>query len=176
MSILGNEQRYGLVAQALHWITAILVVWAWLIAGTWGRGGDESPIMSLHQTLGFTIFVLVVLRLLWRLFDTRPADPPMPRVLAILGRVSQWLLYGLLIAVPLSAIVGTQLEGDALRVYGMELGPFLPSSRQVGHDMLENHQLFADALIWLAGLHAAAAIFHHFVLRDRVLKQMLPVG
>jgi cytochrome b561 len=176
MSIVGNEQRYGFVAQAFHWVTAILVVWAWLIAGTWGRGGDESPIMALHQTLGFTIFVLVLVRLLWRFFDTRPADPPMPALLAIAGRVSHWLLYGLLVAVPLSAIMGSWFEGHSVNVYGWALGPLVASSRSLGHEILEYHELFGDVLIWLAGLHAAAAIFHHLVLRDRVLRQMLPVG
>lgn len=176
MSVIGNERRYGFVAQGLHWLTAILVLWAWLIAGTWGRGGDSSPVMALHQTLGFTVFLLVLARLVWRFFDTRPNEPEMPIVLSFVAKVSHWLLYALLVAIPLTAIVGSSLEGHSITIYGNAIGPWLSTSRHLGHQILEYHQLLGTTLIWLAGVHAAAAIFHHLVLRDRVLRQMLPVG
>ena len=175
MSIIGNERRYGLAAQALHWVTAVLVLAAWLIAGTWGRD-QTSPILALHQSIGFTVFVLVLLRLVWRLFDTRPTEPAMPTWMSLAGRVSHWLLYGLLVAIPLTAIVGSWLEGHSITVYGNAIAPMIGASRGVGHLMLEIHQLLGTTLIWIAGLHAAAAIFHHFFLKDRVLRQMLPVG
>ena len=175
MSIIGNERRYGLVAQALHWTTAVLVLWAWLIAGTWGRGGQASSVFTLHQTLGFAVLVLV--RLVWRFFDRRPEDPPVPAVMALAGKVSHWLLYGLLVAIPTTAMAGSWLEGHSITVYGIgAIGPFLTTSRSLGRLILEIHQLLGTTLIWIAGLHAAAAIFHHFFLKDRVLRQMLPVG
>jgi cytochrome b561 len=175
MSVFGTENRYGLVAQAIHWVTALLVLSAWLIAGSWGRD-ETAPVMGLHQSLGFTVFLLVLVRLVWRLFDTRPPKPAVPGLMAFAARVSHWLLYALLVLVPLSAIVGTWREGHDLLVYGNEIAPMIATSRRLGHQILEIHQLLADALIWLAGFHALAAIFHHLVLRDRVLRQMLPVG
>lgn len=175
MSIIGNERRYGLVAQAFHWVTAALVLWAWLIAGTWGRD-ETSAVMGLHQSIGFTVFVLVLLRLVWRLFDTRPAEPSVPTWMGLAGKASHWLLYGLLVAIPLSAIVGSWLEGHSLMLYGNEVAPLLGTSRRLGHQILDIHERMGTILIWLAGLHAAAAIFHHVFLRDRVLRQMLPVG
>jgi cytochrome b561 len=175
MSVFGSERRYGLIAQGLHWVTAILVLWAWLIAGTWGRD-DTSPIMGLHQSIGFTVFVLVLLRLVWRFFDMRPAQPEMPGFMAFASKISHWLLYALLVAIPLSAIVGSWLEGHSLMLYGAEVAPWLSESRRVGHQILNIHEKMGTILIWLAGLHALAAIFHHVFLRDRVLRQMLPVG
>jgi cytochrome b561 len=175
MSAFGSENRYGLVAQALHWVTAVLVLWAWLIAGTWGRD-ESSSVMGLHQSLGFTVFVLVLARLVWRMFDTRPVKPPMPGVMAFAASVSHWLLYALLVAVPLSAITGSWLEGHSLMLYGTEVAPLLSESRRLGHQILNVHERMGTILISLAGLHALAAIFHHVFLRDRVLKQMLPVG
>lgn len=176
MSIVGSENRYGLIAQALHWATALLVLVTWLIAGTWGRD-EASPLMTLHQTLGFTVFVLVLVRLLWRQIDRRPDEPAMPRLMALVARASHWLLYGLVVAIPLTAIVGSWLEGHAITIYGFgAIGPWLGESRHLGHQILDLHQVLGTTLIWLAGLHAVAALFHHFFLKDRVLRQMLPVG
>lgn len=175
MSLLGNESRYGLVAQALHWATAILALAAWLIAGAWGRD-ETAPIMGVHQSIGFTVFILVLLRLVWRLFDKRPPKPAMPGLMAFAARFSHWLLYALMVAVPLSAIVGSWREGNALMIYGGEIEPLISASRRIGHQILDIHHRLATVLIALAGLHAAAAIFHHLVLKDRVLRQMLPVG
>jgi cytochrome b561 len=78
--------------------------------------------------------------------------------------------------VPLSAIVGSWLEGHSLMLYGTEVEPMLAASRRAGHQILNVHQRMGTILISLAGLHALAAIFHQVFLRDRVLKQMLPVG
>jgi cytochrome b561 len=175
MSILGNERRYGIIAQGFHWLTFVLVAWAWLIAGTWERD-ETSAAMGLHQSLGFTVFVLVVLRLVWRAFDRRPAGTPMPGFIAFAGKASHWLLYALLVAIPLTAIVGSWLEGHSLMLYGNAVAPLIATSRRAGHQILEIHQLLGTTLMWVAGFHAAAAIFHHMVLRDRVLRQMLPVG
>lgn len=175
MTVFGTEIRYGLVAQALHWVTAILVLTAWLIAGTWR--GNNSYLLTLHQTLGFAVFILVLVRLVWRWFDKRPTTPAIPSIMAFASRVTQWLLYALLFAVPATAIAGPWLEGHSITVYGIgAIGPFLTTSRSLGHEILDIHQLLGTTIIWVAGLHAAAAIFHHVFLKDRVLRQMLPVG
>lgn len=170
MTLFGTKLRYGTVAQAFHWATVLLIAAAWLVAGH-----DRSPTMMLHQTLGTAIVVVVVLRLLWRAFDRRPDDVPMPKTMALASRLLHGLLYLLLLAIPLSAIAGTQLEGHALQLYGFgPVGPFLATSRHLGHQILEAHQLIGTLIIWLAGLHAAAALYHHYFLKDRVLKTMLP--
>ena len=177
MSIVGNENRYGLIAQGLHWVTALLVLSAWLIAGTWQHNANGAMLLTLHQTLGFAVFVLVLVRLAWRQVDRRPEEPPMPSLMALAAQASHWLLYGLLVAIPLTAIVGSWLEGHAITIYGFgAIGPWLAESRRLGHQILEVHQVLGTMLIWIAGLHAAAALFHHFFLKDRVLRQMLPVG
>ena len=79
MSVFGNEQRYGAIAQAIHWLTAILVLATWLVAGTWEGGHPEMKV--LHETLGLAVFALVLVRVLWRHVDVRPKE-----VIDALGR------------------------------------------------------------------------------------------
>jgi cytochrome b561 len=169
MSLFGTELRYGAVAQIFHWLTVILVLGAWLVAE-----GDRSPTIALHETLGLAVIVLTILRLLWRFADRQPDPVPMPRVMAIASKSLQGLLFLLLLGLPISGALGTQLEGHPLLLFGAQLGPFVERSRALAHNILEVHQLLGDAIIWLAGLHAVAALLHHFLMKDRVLKQMLP--
>src|SRR5262249_54403955 len=107
--------RYSGIAQALHWATAVLV----LLAFIYGPGGSEQRVYSvapdfdgqLHETLGMSVFVLVILRVLWRAFDQRPPAPLVPRWMDFAATTIQAALYVLLFVVPLTAISGAWLEG-----------------------------------------------------------------
>ena len=179
MTPFSTGARYGVVVQAFHWLTAILVVAAY----TFGPGGNEERVYSpardfdrqLHETLGLCLLAIVLLRLLWRAFDARPEDIPMPHWMKILSRATHGLLYALLIAVPLTAIAGAWLEGHPVTPLGnVAIGPFLAKAHDVGQSIATLHTWLGDAILWVAGLHAAAALYHHFILKDRVLLSMLP--
>jgi cytochrome b561 len=171
--------RYSAVAQAIHWATAILV----LVAFIFGPGGSEQRVYSaaqnfdrqLHETLGLCVLVLVVLRVLWRRVDTRPAALSVSRWMNLAAKAVQVVLYVLLFAVPLTSITGAWLEGHPLTLLGgVEVAPFFPSSHALGAWFASLHTWLGDAILWVAGVHALAALYHHFVLRDRVLISMLP--
>ena len=177
MSITGTDARYGAVAQTFHWLTAILVVAAYALS----EDGPHSFIYSeanaaalkLHESLGVAVFALVLLRLLWRAVDRAPQDPPMPAWMHRASTLTHWGLYALLLAVPLTAIFGAWADGHPVMVY--RLGPVGPFFGDSGLGFLARiHGLAGEFILWLAGLHAAAAISHHVILRDRVLKSMLP--
>ncbi len=178
-SMSGIDARYGAVAQAVHWITAICV----LVAFIYGPGGSETRVYSsardfdrqLHETLGLAIFLLVAARLLWRTVDRRPDPPDNPRWMRMASKVVQALLYLLLFALPITAVTGAWLEAHPLTLLGgLEIGPFLGPAHDMGASVAELHGWLGDAIMWLAGIHAAAAICHHVLLRDGVLLSMLP--
>lgn len=171
--------RYSPMTQALHWLTAVLV----LIAFVYGPGGPEQHVYAasrdfdrqLHETLGLSVFFLTLLRLVWRLADRRPAPLPMARWMRLSSKAVQGLLYLLLFAVPLSAISGAWLEGHPLTLLaGVQVAPAIAASHATGETIAEIHGWLGDAILWLAGLHAAAALLHHHLFRDRVLVAMLP--
>ncbi len=171
--------RYGTVAQIFHWVTAMLV----LLAFIYGPGGSEQRIYALaadfdrqlHETLGMSVFVLVVLRVLWRMIDTRPDPISSPRWMELSAKGAQGALYLLMFALPITAVTGAWLEGHPVTLLaGVQIAPLLGLSHGAGATLATLHGWLGDAILWLAGLHALAAIFHHFVLKDGVLVSMLP--
>jgi len=179
MATVVKRLRYSAVAQCLHWLTAMLVV----IAFIYGPGGSEQRVYSLakefdrqvHETLGISVLALTLIRLTWRLSDAKPDPPPMPRWMGRLSSLFHATLYVLLVGVPLTAIAGAWLEGHPLTLlYNVRIGPLLAESHELGRAIASTHTWLGDAILWVAGAHAAAALLHHFVLRDGVLRSMLP--
>ena len=171
--------RYRRFAQVLHWTTAILV----LVAFIYGPGGSEQRVYSsardfdrqFHETLGLCVFAVVVIRLLWRTIDVQPDAPEASRWMRIASKLVHSSLYVLLFALPITAITGAWLEGYPLTLLaGLEVTPILPRSHDLGALIAVIHTWLGDVLMWLAGLHAVAAIYHHFILKDNVLVSMLP--
>jgi cytochrome b561 len=172
-------ERYGVVAQFLHWATAILVLAAYI----YGPGGSEERVYSpardfdreLHETLGLCVFALVAIRVLWRAFDRRPDPPEVPRWMGLAAKSVQVALYVLLFAVPLTAITGAWLEGHPLTLLaGAKIQPLLALSHDTGGTVAEIHTWLGDTILWVAGLHAVAGLYHHFFIRDDVLVSMVP--
>jgi cytochrome b561 len=174
-----SPTRYGPVAQSFHWATAVLV----LIAFLYGPGGSEQRVYSavrdfdrqLHETLGLCVLALVALRLLWRLVNGRPDPVQVSRWMGFAAKAVQVALYILLFAVPLTAMTGAWLEGHALTLLGgLAIAPPIAVAHAAGAQIAWIHTWLGDAILWLAGLHALAALVHHFILRDGVLLSMLP--
>jgi cytochrome b561 len=181
MKFISTPTRYGAAAQIFHWLTVALVGAAYLISS----GGPEVRVYSperatqlgLHETIGMCVIAVLVLRLLWRLIDHVPQEPEMPAWMLFSTRLVHWLLYALLAAIPLTAIAGAWYEGHPVTFLGVgEIAPLLAPAHAFGQSLMELHTTLGNVIIWVAGLHAAAALFHHFVLRDRVLLSMLPFG
>jgi cytochrome b561 len=179
MAAFGTRLRYGAVAQLFHWATAVLVVAAFV----YGPGGSEQRVYSLardfdrqlHETLGLAVLGLALLRLAWRAFDAAPEDPPAPPWMRFSSKIVQAAMYVLLLLLPLTAISGAWLEGHPLTLLGsIRIGPWLAEQHSLGSAIAAIHGWLGDAILWVAGGHAAAALYHHFVLRDGVLRSMLP--
>jgi cytochrome b561 len=176
-----SESTYSAPAQVFHWLTAIVVG----VAFAYGLGGSEQRVYlpsrdferQLHESLGMAVLLLTALRLLWKLFDQRPVPLKMPRWMERASGAMQALLYLLLFAVPVSAMVGAWLEGhDVTLLAGIVFTSPLASSHDLGVRISELHTWLGDAILWIAGAHALAAIYHHAILKDATLVSMLPAS
>jgi cytochrome b561 len=179
MTMRSSRLRYGAVTQLFHWLTVALVGTAYSVS----PGGSEQRVYSaafdsareMHETIGIVLFGLVLLRILWRLFEPTPKPPPMPPWMKLSASAAHLALYALLLAIPLTAIAGAWLENHPLTIFGIgDIGPMLSPVPGLGQSVAYIHTILGNVIIWLAGFHAAAALFHHYVLRDHTMTSMLP--
>lgn len=172
-----TSSRYGAVTQALHWLTATLVLAAFVIS----KGDSHSlyaaeadGVRRIHETLGIMVFVAVVSRALWGLFDETPALPSMAPWVRVASKFVHFSLYALLILIPATAAIGTWLVGIPITLVGFDIPPQISRARELGQMIMALHSKLAIAILWISGAHAIAALFHHFYLCDDVLRSMLP--
>jgi cytochrome b561 len=176
-----SAARYGAVAQGLHWLIAALVLTmfglGWYMADL-PLGQQKLDLYQLHKSLGLTIFALVVLRLGWRLGH---APPPLPAALPAWERTvakgAHVLFYVILLVQPLIGLVQSNAANFPVVVWGvLPLPALIGTNEALGETLVEVHELVARALLVLILLHVAAALRHHFILKDDVLRRMLPAS
>ncbi len=180
MAGAATGDRYTRVAIAFHWIIAALVLWN--LMG--GLGGDILPkslsgfFWSGHKAIGIAVLFLSIARLAWRLGHRPPPLPAMPRWQVVVGHITHWLFYALIILMPLSGWLFTSasMKRQPISVFGLFDIPFLPVAQgpQAGAVPHAFHEYAGWLLAALAALHIAAALKHHFVDRDRTLARILP--
>jgi cytochrome b561 len=180
-----SSSHYDALSRAFHWLTAIAVLIAFVLGpehfGREMRQGLDPATRSdivWHETLGIAVFVLTLLRLLW--VALRPAAPQFEAAgwMLTLSKLMHLALWALLLVLPMSALLALGSEGHPLTLLGgvrVDQMPLIADSALAKlADWGDVHGLLGDALIWLAGLHAVAAIYHHVALKDGVLLSMLP--
>ncbi len=180
MLMNNSSKGYGAIPQAIHWLTVILVAVAWAL-GLFGdvlpKGTPRAVGLFVHISAGLAVMALLVFRLAWNLANRPPGAEPTGLGVWVdrLGQGAHYLLYGLLIAVPIAGIVLQFARGDALSIFGIaEIASPWVRDRAFAGSVKEVHEILAHTLMMVAGFHAAAALFHHWVLRDRTLAKMLP--
>lgn len=181
MSIRSGPDAWGSLAKLFHWSIATLVIGN-LSLGLWMVELDASAqkmrSYGLHKSIGISVLGLMLLRLLWRALDQRP--PPPPGMSPLARRVSRILhggFYVLLLALPLSGWLYNSAANFPLRWFGLINLPRLsaadPVLKQLAHTA---HLVLAFVVIAAVLLHVSAALKHHLLDRDQVLRRMLPFG
>jgi len=184
MQSVAEIRRYGMMPQFLHWMTVVLVIVAWGL-GTFGddlpKGAARATGLFLHISAGLVVLAAVVMRLVWRVVDPPPEAEPnkldgwLGAIADPAAQVAHLALYALLFVVPIAGIVAQFARGEALPLFGaMDIASPWERDRAFAHTVTEIHEIAANALVIVAGLHAVAAMIHHFVLGDSTLVRMLP--
>jgi len=171
--------HYTATAKSLHWLMALLI-FGLLALGFYMADLPLSPeklqFYSWHKWAGVSVFVLVWLRLFWRVTHRPPAFAASlsatQQTLAHLGHLA---LYLLMIAIPVSGWLMSSAKGVQTVWFGvLPLPDLLGRDKALGKQLAEMHSALNIGLLVLVGVHAAAALMHHVVHKDDILRRMLP--
>jgi cytochrome b561 len=173
-----RDERYDSIQIGLHWLTAALVIAAicliWAVMLT-PRGDLHTTLFFLHRSCGVSVFALTALRLGWRLIHGAPPPPAsVPVWQQRAGSATHWLLYTLLIVMPITGFVDSAASGHAVSFFFLFDLPLLPENKPLADLFGDVHATLQWVVYGVIVLHTAAALRHHFVIGDGVLRRMLP--
>jgi cytochrome b561 len=179
---LGNTRDgYGAVAKFLHWAIVILIIAQYVIiesAEDLPDGIEKLSIITRHKSLGMLVLLLVVARIGWKLVNRgKPAPVAMPPWQRISAAAGHGLLYLLILLQPLSGWAMSSAANYPVTLFGWFQFPALVAPNHDLHEGLEElHEVLFYAMVVIAVVHVAAALYHHFWLKDDTLRRMLPLG
>ncbi|HYG43923.1 MAG TPA: cytochrome b [Bordetella sp.] len=161
----------------LHWLTALLVVALFAMAQVWESMPHGTPmrksLQGLHVSLGLLLTAVIVLRMAWRATGGQRLAPASHGVLQVSAKTMHYALYLLLAAQIVLGFLFRWAQGEPFTFFGwFSIPKLLPLTRDQRHVFGDLHNLVAWLIIVLAGLHALAALFHHYLLRDGLLRRM----
>ena len=187
MDFKNTAERYGVVSQALHWLIVALIITQYTLAKLAESAGHDRAVhpaaalqqlalLARHKSVGLTILALTLLRLLWRWHSGPPPLPAtMPRWQVIFARATHYAFYALLLLLPMSGLVMSAASNYPVSYFGLFTIPNVVAPDEALKEIMkERHEMLFDILMIVVAVHIVAALKHHFVDRDDVLRRMLP--
>ena len=178
MPLKNTENRWGGMAQSLHWLMALGILGngiLGLIMDEMPRGMAKLNTFAIHKSIGLTVLALLILRVSWRLFDRAPPDEPMPRWQRLAAHATHGVLYLLMLAIPLSGWIYNSLHGYPLQWFKWFNLPALMEKNEALSDLAgETHEALFWVLVAVLVAHVGGALVHHWFERDNTLLRMLP--
>jgi cytochrome b561 len=179
MTTSARPEKYPGTLIALHWLTLLLIAAAYAtmeLRGLFERDSVPRELMKAsHYVVGFTILALAVARIVAHVMVRTPPIVPAPPAWQMAAAHAVHLaLYGLMIALPVLGWLILSAEGVPVSYLGLELPSLVGPDKPLAENLEDVHEAVATIGYGLIGLHAAAALYHHYVVRDNTLARMLP--
>lgn len=179
MNWKNTSARYGSLSIGLHWLMLILFI---TVYGTielrviYEKGSDpREALKTWHFMLGMLVFLLVWLRIAARLSGPTPViRPAPPRLQELSAKLVHLALYALMIGMPLTGWLLLSAAGKPIPFFGFELPALIAENKDLAGQIKELHEFVGKTGYFLIGLHAVAALYHHFVVRDDTVTRILP--
>lgn len=171
--------RHHPITISLHWLTFLVVISA--VSAVLGREATEEPelrslLLNIHRSCGILVLGLAAIRLISRIkIETAHVSAHLPPLNRIIAALAHGAIYLLMLALPISGWLQTSAMGKPVTLFGfLPLPPLIAHDREFAEQLEGIHELLAWTMMALIALHVAAALWHHFVHKDHVLKAMLP--
>jgi cytochrome b561 len=174
-----TTERYGSLSIAMHWLMLLLLVavYACIELREFFPKGSEprDALKTWHYMLGLGVFVVVWLRVVLNLLGPVPRIVPQQgRWQSLAAKMMHIALYALMIGMPIAGWLLLSAEGKAIPFFGLQLPALVTENKALAEAVEEIHEIGGTIGYFLVGLHAGAALFHHYVKRDNTLTRMLP--
>ena len=180
MNFLNTKKKFGSISKLFHWIVSILMI-SMLVMGLVMTRMDRSAfrveLYGIHKSLGLTLLILIVARLLWRLINRVPTYPEsIPKWEQTFARIGHWVLYLIILAMPLSGWLMSTATGHAPDFWhwGAWAMPGINANKTLAKTANQYHEILAYAVIVLVSLHVLMALKHHYLGKNNILRRMLP--
>jgi cytochrome b561 len=162
----------------MHWLTAGLMLLVFLLAFSIDLATSRyshTAFLQLHRSVGLTVWVLTMVRLVWRYFAKYPNWPSdMSQTMRVAAMASEYALYALLLAQPILGLLQTSAHGDHVDLFLIgQLPALIEKNQPLAQQLSTVHKSVGFSLLGLIALHVSAALFHHFWRRDDTLTAML---
>jgi cytochrome b561 len=170
---------YTATARALHWITAILVlvqiVLGIIIANKLAGEAWQDPLYNLHKSNGAILIPIILFRIFYRWSHPAPALPAdIPALQQFAAYTTHYLLYVLVVVQVFLGWIATAAYPAPVPIYGLfNLPSIWPENRALSEQLLSVHKIVGISIAVVAAMHIGAALYHHFVRKDRVLMRMI---
>lgn len=174
-----TSQRYGALQIALHWLMLLLIVLVYTfieLREAFPKGSDPREFLkSLHFMFGLTILLLIFVRIAARFSGPTPRiEPPLGRLTERSARLMHLLLYVFMIGMPIAGWMVVSAKGKPVPFFGLELPALIGPDKDLAKRIEGWHKFVGELGYYLIGLHALAALAHHYVFKDNTLLRMLP--
>lgn len=174
-----NAARYGSLQIALHWLMLLLLVAVYAcieLRELYPRGSEiRIALKTWHFMLGLAVFLLVWVRLAARIFGLAPPISPRPPLWQLrVAHGAEFTIYVFMIAMPLLGWLILSGEGEPVPFFGLQFPALIAPNKELAKQLEEIHQTVGNIGYFLIGVHAAAALAHHYIRRDDTLLRMLP--
>jgi len=179
MRLRNTLQRYGSMQITLHWAMLLLLaaVYACIeLRGYFPKGSDtREALKTWHFALGLTVLALATVRVVIQLLGPSPRIIPVPpRWQSITGKVVHIALYAFMLGMPIVGWLLLSAQAKVIPFFGLELPGLIPANSNVAEQLKEIHEAIGTLGYVLIGIHAAAALTHHYFVRDNTLRRILP--
>ena len=168
---------YDGIAIFLHWATAVLVFANFALGQTWDGFAKPTRVLmeDTHMSFGVLLTAVLVARLAWRWIPGHQVSALEAGWMRLTSKAVHFLLYALLAAEAALGFAFRWGAGRPMEFFGLGIPPLIGEiAKPLRHDLREIHEWIGWAIIVLALIHALAALYHHYVLKDGVLERMLP--
>src|SRR3546814_557913 len=168
--------RYNKPAVFLHWAIFLLIAVAYVAINVRGPKGTDSRTLwtGIHLVAGLLVFGLALIRAGWRLKHAPPPEETSSVWLAALAKAAHLALYAFILVQPVLGILLLNLGGHPVEIIGSNWSfTLVDPNPALAPTIKSAHKLLGNIFYYVIGLHALAALWHHYILRDNTLRRML---